>query len=462
MRSVGYVVYDPHAPVGSPVSRSRREEEVVQFCQREGHTLSAVFADPFGVGAEGRSALPQMFRHLRDQADQFLVVVIDPAHLGATPEGAVEAVLNVDHLGSRVVSTEADHPDPLQALLHVLHNTGPEGERRKRIRKAMQSKALLGKGLGRTPYGYRIGEDGKLEAVPEEAEMVRLMFRLYLEEDKGMRRIAQYLNQSGYHTRRGRPWTMTTLRDILRNRVYIGTYHRFGLRLPRNHSPIIEPTHFRRVQDKMQSRSPRRRDADAQPFVLSGLAYCIQCGNRVIGVTHRQTWRRKDGQRMQGIYRYYQCQSRANQSLCQYHTWRAQDLEEAVVEQVRQQVDRGLPVPVGEQLPKRRTPEGEDEAERRRKSRYMKYLRQAADGTISLRRLRFLLGRLATTSPVDRPDSSPGSVAPGIEAPPDPQAILVEASWERLDDATRHRILQQWVERVDVADKELRVSVRSA
>ena len=35
-----------------------------------------------------------------------------------------------------------------------------------------------------------------------------------------------------------------------------------------------------------------------------------------------------------GDYRYYQCQSRTNQSRCSYHTWRSTVLEEMVVAQI--------------------------------------------------------------------------------------------------------------------------------
>ncbi|MGH2544662.1 MAG: zinc ribbon domain-containing protein, partial [Ardenticatenaceae bacterium] len=56
---------------------------------------------------------------------------------------------------------------------------------------------------------------------------------------------------------------------------------------------------------------------------------------KMMGVTRRQTWRRKDGRRSRGVYRYYQCQARNNQSVCEYHTWRAVVLEGIVLSQLR-------------------------------------------------------------------------------------------------------------------------------
>ena len=462
MRAIGYIAYDPDTPPDSPTSRSSQEEEVVRFCQRESHTLTTVFAEPRVGGVEGGQALYQMLQHLQEQPSEFLVMVTNPGNLGTTLEEAVDAILKVDSLGSRVVCTIEGLPDPLQGLYRILSSTGPGAERRQRIREAMQYKALRGEGLGRPPYGYRIGKEGRLEEVPQEAELVRLMFRLYLEDGMGVRGMARYLNQRGYRTRRGRNWSMVTLRDILRNRAYIGTYNRFGLRLPRNHPPLIPPEAFRRAQDLMQSRSPLRRKADVQPFLLSGLAHCVQCGNRMIGVTRRQTWRRKDGRRMRGTYRYYQCQSRTNQSICQYHTWRAADLEEVVGEQLRQQIQRSLELPADQRVSAQRpVSDGQEEAQgRHRRRRYMTYLKQAADGAISLRRLRLLLNELAATRLEQDGSKDLAPTGADYDDPSGVQAILDTAQWEGLDHGTRRQLLQRWVERVDVGDREVGVALR--
>ncbi|HWO94715.1 MAG TPA: zinc ribbon domain-containing protein, partial [Dehalococcoidia bacterium] len=54
-------------------------------------------------------------------------------------------------------------------------------------------------------------------------------------------------------------------------------------------------------------------------------------GNRMIGVSRRQRWtRRSDGSEQSAQYRYYQCESRTNQSRCDYHTRRAEALEQQV------------------------------------------------------------------------------------------------------------------------------------
>jgi hypothetical protein len=126
-----------------------------------------------------------------------------------------------------------------------------------------------------------------------------------------------------------------SIRDILRNRAYLGTYSRFGVRVPGSHPALISPDDFRRVQDCLTARRSGYSTPQASPFLLSGLAYCSYCGNKMIGVSRRQSWKRqKDGTVAEASYRYYQCQSRTNQSLCDYHTRRAVDLEGEVRRQV--------------------------------------------------------------------------------------------------------------------------------
>ena len=443
MRSVGYCSYSSASPESIDTSRSRLESDFADYCHRRHHNLMAVFAD--SQEKSTRPAFRDMLQHIREATASFLVLVHRPEHLGTTLEQAVEALLAIDQLGSQVICTDEELPDPLQGLLKLFYNRDTGSVRRQRIREGMEAKALLGEGLGRPPYGYRIGATRRLEEVPQEAEIVHLMFRLYLEQGLGLRSIVGYLNQHGYLTRRGRSWSMGTIRDILRNRVYIGTYTRFGLRLPGSHPSMISPQEFRQVQDMMQARSPIRRSPMQEPFLLSGLVYCEQCGNRMIGVTRRQSWRRKDGHRMRSVYRYYQCQSRTNQGLCEYQTWRAGELEEAVVSELYHKLDMTTlaavkrkdrtPVVVGQPLQGEITSWPEN-----LRRRYLRYLRSAAQGAITLGRLRAQLSGLAQEQQALNERELLSS-----------EMAAQPAVWQNADQATQRKLLGTLLERVEVA-----------
>ena len=75
------------------------------------------------------------------------------------------------------------------------------------------------------PYGYRkikIGKDHTLEIVPEEAEIIRMIFAWYTEEWLTPFRIAQRLNEMNIPAPRRDKWVKDTVRKMLENEHYIG------------------------------------------------------------------------------------------------------------------------------------------------------------------------------------------------------------------------------------------------
>ena len=74
------------------------------------------------------------------------------------------------------------------------------------------------------PYGYDKVKNGKsYTLVPnDEADTLRLIYRLYAEENLGTTNIANRLNDLGIKPRKAPYWTNASIRDILRNPVYIG------------------------------------------------------------------------------------------------------------------------------------------------------------------------------------------------------------------------------------------------
>ena len=335
LRAIGYFRADaPTQADGRAKSLEDFESDFLDYCDLNVHQPVETFGDAT-VSDDGKYVeYDEMLSYIRGSGYDFLVAVPDAGHLGADLESAARTFLEVEDTGCKVSCQDEDLPDPLQNALSVLGVSGVSKTRSGKIRESMQERALWGKALGRPPFGYRNGEDGKLQVVKDEAAVVELIFRLYTEDDMGMRLIVQHLNERGIATRRGGRWSVVSVRDILKNPAYIGTYTRFGLRLPGAHEAIIERSTFRAARDIASERRPRVGPARAEPYLLSGIVFCDYCGNRMMGVTRRQTWSNRDGIRNRRTYRYYQCQSRNNQSVCGYHTWREADLEGAVLAQL--------------------------------------------------------------------------------------------------------------------------------
>ncbi len=174
--------------------------------------------------------------------------------------------------------------------------------------------------------------------VPSDAariETIQRIFRMFTEESRGLRNIANVLNEEGVSTSRGPGWAAkysgrwatSTVRSILTNPVYVGdlvwnrrTDSRFfrisngqaverrGLcarRLEPNdeadwivtadaHPPLISRRTFELARNRLTA--PRTRSSLNQrpsngatgpraKFLLSGLGRCLRCGNRYQGYT---------------------------------------------------------------------------------------------------------------------------------------------------------------------------------
>ena len=152
-------------------------------------------------------------------------------------------------------------------------------------------------------FGYITGYDGdrKVLIINEaEAKIVRLIFRLYVEEFYTIYRIAKYLEERKIRKPSGRPgnWSHGTLHNILRNETYVGRWYFNKARSAGGHKriandrenwlmvevpAIIEEDTFNRAQEllKANKRTVRRKHF----YLLTGFMTCGVCGYSVSGLT---------------------------------------------------------------------------------------------------------------------------------------------------------------------------------
>lgn len=156
------------------------------------------------------------------------------------------------------------------------------------------------------PFGFRsvpAGKRRRLEIEPEEAGLVRTMFRWCM-EGAGTKAIAVRLNESGI-TKRGRRWDKASVSTVLKSRTNIGQIvYRVGDEeiTTQAHEAIISDEDFAVVQEMMEERAPR--NAGGRPrseAVFSGMLRCGACGDAM--TTETATGR--GGVR----YHYYNCRA---------------------------------------------------------------------------------------------------------------------------------------------------------
>ena len=127
--------------------------------------------------------------------------------------------------------------------------------------------------------GYTKGPDGVLQIVPEEAEIVRKIFELYI-QGNGVRKIKKYLESHGIKTVTGKTeWSTSTIDRMLSNEKYVGqvlmqktytpdfltgkqvknTGQKEMYLVENAHEPIIDKETFDKVQ-KMKGQIKRTAD----------------------------------------------------------------------------------------------------------------------------------------------------------------------------------------------------------
>ena len=164
----------------------------------------------------------------------------------------------------------------------------------------------------RMPVGYRWNEQTKFpEPDPEEVKIVQLIFDRY-EEWRSSIKIARFLNNKNFKSKRGGEWTSRLIYDIIRNPFYVGTY-RYNMResgrgplkpesewivRENNHPGIISKDQFDRCNKIMDENASRRDTSEmrARKFVhtFSGHLVCSNCGSNMIACKdHARTngWR---------------------------------------------------------------------------------------------------------------------------------------------------------------------------
>ena len=214
-----------------------------------------------------------------------------------------------NHLGKFILSL-------FGSLAQLERDTFMERSKMGRMRRATEG---YYSGANPTKYGFTCTEDRRhLEVCPEEAEIVKLVFKWYCEPEASLVRVAKRLTKLGYKSRGNVEWKGDAIHDIIRDPIYIGKwyanrYGKKGKRKPQKDwievsvPAIISENVFQQAQFLLiERRNYTTRNVKYQ-YLLQGLTKCGDCGNTIAGTADRQRFK-KDG-KVYGPYFnfYYRC-----------------------------------------------------------------------------------------------------------------------------------------------------------
>jgi site-specific DNA recombinase len=223
-------------------------------------------------------------------------------------------------------------------------------ENAKHVIRAMKENARQGYWNGsQPPFGYKaVAVETRADAVkkrlvidPVEAEIVREIFKLYL-EGNGVRAIAARLNSKDIR-HRASEFTSALTHSILTREAYVGRHYfnRTDSRTRRIKArsewvsfetpKVIDPEVFQVVQDRLACRRPSSTPPRVVngPTLLTGIAKCTTCGG---GMTIRTG--------KGGRYRYYACNNRINKgsSTCRGLSIRMDHLDDLVMHELESRI----------------------------------------------------------------------------------------------------------------------------
>lgn len=93
----------------------------------------------------------------------------------------------------------------------------------KNVKQAIQRQFKNGEfKVVNAPFGYKKSGDGNVVICEEEAEIIRLIFKMYIEGKSGTK-ISEYLNNSNFFNRQNTKWRPTLTSTTIKNEFYIGT-----------------------------------------------------------------------------------------------------------------------------------------------------------------------------------------------------------------------------------------------
>ncbi len=189
----------------------------------------------------------------------------------------------------------------------------------KKITQRMQSgiKRTVEDGyhVGEPPYGYRriyVNKRPTLEICEDEANIIHMVFDMYVNQGYGSQTIAAKLNSMGYSPRKNSKFSRTTIQFYLQNEIYIGKIiwnkrKHLKKKFPTDknksvlnpvedwivsdgvHPPIIDEDIFYKAQKIRQSHShpPSFNGTIQNP--LAGLVHCSKCGEIMTRQTSKKT-----------------------------------------------------------------------------------------------------------------------------------------------------------------------------
>ena len=290
-------------------SLNAQEQAIRKFAKENNIVIVGDYMDvaKSGTSVKNRDGYQQMMKDLDKHLEATCILVhqLDRLHRNAR-----EQLNMIYELKSRRISiittTGLDTMDE-DCMSEILDEAASaEKYSRKLSRETMKGLKVNAEQMihngGIPPYGYIVGTDRKLHIDDSKAPAVKRIFEMYA-AGMSYNRIIDWLDDKGYKTTNSGSFIKTSIKGILENEKYYGTYFWNkraskdfrGMRNNHKHKDdyyrvygavpaIVSEELFNKVQDRLRDNKNKIRNHNGKNYYpMNGKIFCGRCGKELKG-----------------------------------------------------------------------------------------------------------------------------------------------------------------------------------
>lgn len=362
-------------------------ESQTEFCRKEviGQTRVKVYTDKGYSGKNiDRPAFQELIRDIEaGKVSRVIVYRLDRISRSVLDFANVINIFQKHNVDFVSTMEKFDTATPIGKAMLMIVMIFAQLERetiQQRVIDAYVSRSKRGFFMGgHVPYGFKLKDtiiDGistkMYEQVPEEVDVLKLIFSMYAEHQTSFGDVMRYLNDNGLLNRHGKPFNRTRIRDLVINPVYVkadykiydffksqgsiivnspedfiginGAYLYSGDIAPRRktvtleghslvlapHDGIIDSDTWIKCRSKCLNNHMVAKPIKAKTTWLAGKIKCPNCGYAlVVKIGHRKIKEDK---------RYYLCSHKYSTGNCDFGSLDADVVDKIVLDEMRKKL----------------------------------------------------------------------------------------------------------------------------
>lgn len=347
MRAIIYCRVSTDAQEAQGTSLDSQAEACKRYCLSKGYTIYKVVKEVYS----GLSIDRPLLSELRNEAlkGYFDVVVgyaldrlsRDPVHFVV-----LQDALEKDHVRIECV-TESIESSDFGKMITYIRGVCAKQEALKIKERTMRGKLTRVKSgklpFGAALYGYTYNKQTcKREIHPEQAEIVRLIFKLLAEDKMSSRSIVKYLNSQNIPSPRGCKWLWSGVRSMVNNESYYGVTYAYKYKTVttngKTHHTLTDPSDrialtdvspaivtkelFDKANNQLKVNFSEGNYTKLYEYLLKGFIYCGKCGGAFVGLYQKNS-----------NHKFYRCHRRKDKR-CDNRSISARKIEPLVKEKI--------------------------------------------------------------------------------------------------------------------------------